>query len=298
MPLKIACSGTLGHRVSFEEALELIAGLGFRFADLLLIAGWAHISPAELAADPAKVHARIRSALDATGLKTATISTGVGVPPIDRSARANDTRKRETAALLELARRLGARVMVIQPGGAVRDRPWNDAFDKASASFAEQAALAREAGVIPAIELHRDSPFETIQQGRRLLARVPDLKLVLDPSHQVSQGVDTRDLGWVLDNAVHIHLRDARPGKMQEEFGRGTVDFGWVLAGLRERRYSGYVAIEYLVNEEFDAIASTRKLKELLEEEIQGAIHAGALVPARSGRLQRRRWSDTGRRMK
>lgn len=268
MAYQIACSSTLGYRMSLEKNLDLIASLGFKYVDLLFIVGWAHIEPAELVANPAKVLSRVRNALVDTGLATAAISVAPSVPPMDRSAGAIELRRRETGALLELAHALGSRTMVIEPGGAVKDRTGDEVFEATSASFAEQAAQARAAGVTPALELHCGSPYETLEMGRKLLARVPDLRVVFDPSHQVALGLETRDLGWVMDNMAHVHLRDANRGKMVEEHGKGLVDFPWVLAELKRRDYNGFVAVEYLEDDGFDALESTRKLKAMLEQAV------------------------------
>lgn len=262
----LACSATLGYQATLEETLQLIGGMGFGYVDLLFIVGWAHIEPAMVAAHPALVYDRVSRALEATGLKTATISTAVSVPPMDRSPEGRDRRNIQTAALTALGARLGAGIMVIQPGGPVKDRPQDEIFGACSATLAEQAKIVRDGGLIPALELHCNSPFEAVEQARKLLALVPEMKLVFDPSHQVYAGQETDSLGWVMDNAVHVHLRDASPGMMQAEFGRGRVDFDWVMSALRARDYRGFIAAEYLENPDFDAVASTLRLRKYLEE--------------------------------
>ena len=266
--IKLACSATLGYRVTLEETLHLISVMGFRYVDLLFIVGWAHIEPSLVASDPDGVYERIHVALQETGLKTATISTAVGIPPMDRTPAGIEQRRVETSALLNLAKGLGTNIMVIQPGGPVKDHSLDEAFEACSASFAEQAKMALEAGIIPALELHCNSPFESIEQGKKLLKRVPGMKLVFDPSHQVYAGLKTQDLSWVLDNAAHIHLRDAAPGKMQAEYGTGTVDFDWIISELKSRNYSGFIATEYLDNEDFDAVSSTLRLRKKLQDSL------------------------------
>jgi len=266
--VKLACSGTLGYRNTLEETLQLIAGMGFGYVDLLFIVGWAHIEPAMVESHPGLVYDRISRALEATGLLTATTSTAVDVPPIDRSSGGILRRASQTRALAGLTKRLGAGIMVIQPGGPVSSLSPDEAFEACSATLAEQAAIIRESGIIPALELHCNSPFESVESGKRLLNRVPGMGLVFDPSHQVYSGMKTNELSWVMDNALHVHLRDAAPGKMQEEFGKGTVDFAWVMSALKERCYSGYITAEYLESPDFDAVASTLRLRKFLASRI------------------------------
>jgi len=266
--IRLACSGTLGYRTSLEDSLQLIGGMGFRYIDLLFIVGWAHIEPAMVAAHPDLVFDRISRALEATGLKTATISTAVSVTPMDRTPEGIRRRADQTSALVALGKKLGAGIMVIQPGGPVNGPPQDEIFSACAASFGEQAAIVRDSGLIPALELHCNSPFESVEAGRKLLRQVPEMKLVFDPSHQVYAGQDTRELGWVMDNCVHVHLRDALPGSMQAEFGKGRVDFGWVMSALKDHGYSGFIAAEYLESDEFDAVASTLRLKKYLSRNI------------------------------
>jgi sugar phosphate isomerase/epimerase len=266
--VRLACSGTIGYRTSLEETLQLVSGMGFQYVDLLFIVGWAHIEPAMVAAHPGLVYDRISAALEATGLRTATISTAVSIPPIDRSEEGIRRRAAQTSALVELGKKLGAGIMVIQPGGPVTSLPQDAAFEACAATLAEQVEIVRGAGVIPALELHCNSPFEKVEQGKKLLARVPGMKLVFDPSHQVYAGMETADLGWVMDNAVHIHLRDASPGNMQAEFGKGKVDLEWVLAEAGKRGYSGFIAAEYLESGDFDAVDSTLRLRKYLLERL------------------------------
>jgi len=263
-PPLLACSGTLGFKTSLEETLQLIGGMGFQYVDLLFIVGWAHIEPTMVEAHPDLVYDRISLALEATKLQVATISTAVSIPPMDRSPEGIQRRASQTSALVSLAKRLGTGIMVIQPGGPVNNIPADEVFNACSNSLAEQVSIIRNSGIIPALELHCNSPFESVEYGKRLLQNVPALKLVFDPSHQVFSGMETRELSWVMDNSVHVHLRDAAPGKMQAEFGKGKVDFNWVMKELQERKYAGYIAVEYLENDEFDAVASTLRLRKYL----------------------------------
>ena len=125
-----------------------------------------------------------------------------------------------------------------------------------------QLEQGRAAGVTFALELHTRSPFESMDQVNRLLAEIPDVPLVYAPTHFVMQGMEIRDTVWMMRNAAHVHLRDAAPGELQSAFGKGQVDFDWVLGTLRDQGYQGAISIEYLGSPDtpFDVVDSARRL--------------------------------------
>ena len=97
---------------------------------------------------------------------------------------------------------------------------------------------------------------------------LPELRLAYDPGDFAMQEIDLGETEPFLDRAAHVHLRDAAPGKMQELFGEGTVDFDRILDALAERRYGGRFSIEYLPGLPGDARREILKLKAKLEERL------------------------------
>jgi sugar phosphate isomerase/epimerase len=132
------------------------------------------------------------------------------------------------------------------------------------ATLREQKAAGDAAGVTFALELHINSPFETMEQAQRFIEAMPEMPLVYDPTHFVMQGVNIRDTGWLMDRAAHVHLRDAARDKMQVPFGTGEVDFDWVFGALKERGYNGHFSIEYLETDAFDVLQEAPKLRDAI----------------------------------
>ena len=58
----------------------------------------------------------------------------------------------------------------------------------------------------------------------------------------------------LLDHTIHVHVRNAAPGKMQTSMEDGAVDFAWLIEALNSRSYAGAVAIEYLDAAEAEAV--------------------------------------------
>ena len=259
----IACS-TSAWQGSLAEALAQISEMGFEHVDLIAIASWGHIRPADLVSEFELVADEIERLL--AKHKLAPVALNAAVTHLhERADKAvNEQRLRECEAIAKLMNRLDVKVASFGPGRRVSERPWEQTLDDEAATFGEMLEIARAAGVTFAVELHYNTAFETLAQAHKLLTAVPELKVAYDPSHFVMQEIDIRDTAELLDRAAHVHLRDAGPGQMQVPVGEGNVDFGWIINGLSERRYQGHYSIEYLPGIEGGPRAQIEKLRDLL----------------------------------
>jgi sugar phosphate isomerase/epimerase len=262
--MALACSTTVASDRPLDEALGRIAALGVRHVDLLAMDGWAHVSPRELARDWDRASNRVAAALRKHGLELAALNTAPSVPVDRRDVEANARRAAETMGLIRLMKAHGVKVASLQPKCDDPDRPWRETLEAAAATFRDQVALAAAAGVVFGVELHEGSPFEGLVQSKALLDAVPGLAVTYDPSHPVMQGIPLADTAWLVARAAHVHVRDAARDRMCVPMGKGSVDFEWVLAELGKCGYRGHVAIEYLVSNEYDAVAETRKALDYL----------------------------------
>lgn len=262
--MAIACSTSVFSNSSLEDALAGIAGLGFPCFDLLAIDGWIHLHTSELAREPAAARARIDGLLARHGLRFLAANTGVGPQLHDRSPEANERRRAETAALVDFLRHYGVRVAAVQPRQSDPSRPWDAVLADCITTLREQFAVAGAAGVQLAVELHVNSPFEKLEQARQLFREMPEVRIVFDPTHFYCQGVPFAEFAWTIDHAVHVHLRDAAPGKLQAPFGEGAVNFDEVLGTLKDRGYAGHFSIEYFASPEFDVADSVQRLRDTI----------------------------------
>ncbi len=108
-----------------------------------------------------------------------------------------------------------------------------------------------------------ESPLAT----EALLARVPGLGLVLDYSHFICLGFTQEEVDVLLPFASHVHLRQARPGRLQERLDSwsGTINFRLLFSRLRERGYEGWLATEIgeALEERVDVVSETVRLRDL-----------------------------------
>lgn len=260
--MAVACSTSLGHKLPLTGALARIARLGFRRVDLLSIDGWVHVNTRDLAERWEETTAGVDRALAEAALVPLATNSGVSPQLHHRSSAVNAARLCEVEALVRWMNHLGITVAAIQPRQGDPARPWEDVLADCVATLREQFAVGSSGGVRFGLELHVNSPFETAEQARRLLEAMPEVTFVYDPTHAVCQGLDVRETEWVMDHAVHVHLRDAAPGQLQTAYGEGGVDFDWVLTRLRDRGYTGHFSIEYFDAPEFDVDASVLRLRD------------------------------------
>ncbi|MGF1483343.1 MAG: sugar phosphate isomerase/epimerase family protein [Opitutales bacterium] len=267
-PNRIACSSSVRCGFDLPDAVTALQNGGFQQIDLLVIDGWAHVNTSDLAADFEQTVAGVDALLGPAGLKPVAMNTGVGPQLWERTDAHNETRQRETDALLRFMKHYGVTVAALQPKSQDNSRPWETVLEDCVATLTEQIEAGQAKGVTFCLELHVNSPFESEAQARRVLEVMPDLPVVYDPTHFVMQGMDIRDTTWIMKNAGHAHLRDAAKGKLQAPFGEGEVDFDWVLGTLRDTGYEGLFSIEYLGGKkaEFDIVDSARRLHDKIAE--------------------------------
>src|SRR5262249_2780968 len=260
--MAVACSTSLGHKLPLDAALARIARLGFRHVDILSIDGWVHVNTRDLAERGERTTARVDRLLAEAGLVPMATNSGVSPQLHHRSPEVTAARLREVEALVRWMNHLGIGVAATQPRQGDPARPWEEVLADCVATLREQFDAGRRSGVRFGLELHVNSPFETPEQARRLLEVMPAVTFVYDPTHAVCHGLDVRETEWVMDHAVHVHLRDAAPGHLQTAYGEGAVDFAWVLARLRDRGYPGHFSIEYFDAPEFDVDVSVLRLRD------------------------------------
>lgn len=159
--------------------------------------------------------------------------------------------------------------VMLLPGVLNQGQTRNDALVQTAKALEHLLPLANDAGVVLAIEPHVHSYLESPSLVLNLVERVPGLKLVLDYAHFVCLGYRQEEIDVLAPYAAHVHLRQARPGVLQAKLDEGTLNFPALLATLRETRYSGYLALEY-VHQPYmgtlydDVLTETVRLRDLV----------------------------------
>ncbi len=264
--MAIACSTSLFSRSSLEEALRGIRGMGFDRIDLVIIDGWIHVNTTDLASDYEGTLGRVDSLLRWYRLNPIVVNSGVSPPLHDRSEEGRSKRQAETEALIRFMNHYHIAVAAVQPRTPDPSRPRSEVLRDSAATVRDIMAMARGTGVTFALECHSGSIVETMAEVREMIRLVPELVYAYDPTHFVMKGESLADTLPLLERAVYVALRDAKPGHIQARYGEGVVDFDWILRCLKERGYQGDFIIEYLEEEGVDLRDDVNRLYDKIAE--------------------------------
>jgi sugar phosphate isomerase/epimerase len=76
------------------------------------------------------------------------------------------------------------------------------------------------------------------------LVEATGVGLALDYAHFACLGYRQEEIDVLAPHAVHVHLRQARPGVLQAKMAQGTLNFGALFGTLRDVGYGGALALE------------------------------------------------------
>lgn len=266
-PVQVSCSCLVCDRREYptvRDALAKIAELGFAAFDLDAFENWQHVSPSRLADDEANGADRLVETISASALTVSSFNCGMSRSLADPDADAFAQYKREFLALLDLASRVSCPNLTVQPGGPREGYDDDTLRELVATRLSELSRHASQRGITVGVEAHHGSLLERPEAAVELIGRLwPAVGLTYDPSHFVIQEIPLQDTEPLLDHTVHVHVRNAAPGKMQETMEDGVVDFAWLVGALEARGYDAALAIEYFNGFDVD-FRNTRVLREEL----------------------------------
>ncbi len=249
MKLNLSCADFTFPLLTHEQSLRLIAMLGFQGVDIGLFEDRAHLWPSREFADVRTNAAELKKKLDDVGLVASDIflqasaefePLAINHPDADRRQKARDW----FDCALEYAAICGAPHVTILPG-VVFDDP-RASLDRCVEELSWRIERANAAGIAMGIEAHHGSIVPEPARVLALLERTPDLKLTLDYTHFVCNGIDESQVEPLLAHANHFHCRGGRPGRMQASFKNNTIDYQRIVERLNALQYAGYICIEYV----------------------------------------------------
>ncbi len=98
----------------------------------------------------------------------------------------------------------------------------------------------------PGVEPHIGSLIDKPERALDLVKRVPGLGFTLDYAHFTRARISDARIEPLAKFATHLHVRAARPGRLQSALKENTIDFPRVLAALHKHKFTGWIALEYV----------------------------------------------------
>ncbi|MEM2886318.1 MAG: sugar phosphate isomerase/epimerase family protein [Thermoproteota archaeon] len=259
---------------TLREALRKIKELGFGAFDLDAFEGWQRINPSELPSVSEAWVRRFVEEVQSSGLKASSFNCSPSKELTDPDDGAFERYKAEFLALLELAEKVGCPNITLQPGAFAEGSRPEEILETLSARLLELCELKEGYSASVSLEGHANTAIENPKLALDLVSGLwPLVGFTYDPSHFVMKSIALPETEKLLDYTLHVHVRNASFGKMQDEVARGEVDFKWLVKALRSRGYGGALAIEYF--DDFDSdFSNVLELRELLVK-----LGASALPP-------------------
>jgi sugar phosphate isomerase/epimerase len=233
---RVICSSITLRHLPLEEALDVIAGLGFTGIDLGALPGVCDHVPYELTSQAVTEVANVVRRSDLT-VRSVNADVGDLNRPLDAAAAAD--RAGHLERLIELSSAIGSTGLVL-PNGALDHGPVVSLEDDLDVVADQLTSMQHECNA-SGLELWVEAPHffrlcYDLDRTAALASRLPnDLGLICDVSHIVASGSTPRQfILYFADRIRHVHLRDAEPGYIHHSIGNGQVDFADAARALTE----------------------------------------------------------------
>lgn len=258
--MRLSVSSYSFEAIPLEGTLAIAHAMGFRLVDIggFHARGLCNFEPDEVGADPTTHADSLRTLLDKYELAANDFFVQYGSNPGERSMNDPDpavlTKNLESfPGILRFCKLIGARSVTMLPGVDHTSRSLDHNLDIAATNLRQFVALTGEQGLTLCYEPHMSSVTPTPELALALVEHVPGLKITLDYSHFLLQYIPIDRAHRLIPHTGHVHVRQARPGKLQTRHVEGTLDFIDIAHRLRNAGYQGCMSLEYVCADWYDA---------------------------------------------
>lgn len=251
MNLKLACADFAFPLLPHEQALRLIAMLGFEGVDIGLFEERSHRWPSREFVDVRRSAGTLKGIASDLGLRVADVFLqmaadfrpfAINHPEAERRRKARDG----FARTLEYAAVCDCDHVTILPGVAFEEDNRDDSLSRAADELAWRIEQARQSQIALGVEAHVGSIVPDPASALDLLSRVDGLTLTLDYTHFTRTGWADEAVEPLLPFASHVHVRGAKPGRLQVTFKDNAIDYRRMVDLLAQRHYRGWLGVEYV----------------------------------------------------
>jgi sugar phosphate isomerase/epimerase len=251
MTLKLACADFAFPLLPHDQSLGLIAMLGFEGVDIGLFEERSHRWPSRDLENVNRSAGELKRKATDLGLQVADVFLqmaadfrpfAINHPELSRRRKARNWFVRT----LGYSEACGCKHVTILPGVEFADEPREESLARAADELAWRVEQARACGIELGTEAHVGSLVPDPLSARDLLARVPGLTLTLDYTHFTRSGLPDEVVEPLLPRASHLHVRGAKPGRLQVSFKENVIDYAGVVRRLDELGYRGWIGVEYV----------------------------------------------------
>lgn len=251
MAYRFACADFTFPLLAHDQALKLIAMLGFEGVDIGLFEDRSHLWPSREFKDVESSARQLKKKLDDQGLQAADIFLqmdadfmpyAINHPEEARRRKARDWFLRS----LDYAAACQCQHLTTLPGVHFEEESYDVSFARAVDELQWRADQAQAYDIVFGVEAHVGSLVPDPASAERLVQRVAGLTLTLDYTHFTRLGMPDSSVESLVKYASHFHVRGARPDRLQESFARNEIDYEQVYRVMKATGYKGWIGIEYV----------------------------------------------------
>ncbi len=242
-----------------EATLMVSRSLGYSAVDIagFYQRGKCSFEPQDVAANPQKQADILNPLLQKYDLSVTQFFPQFGAAPSLHSLNDPDPEVREenmryvrgAAAFCKL---IGSPGMTILPGVDHTSRTLAENLAVSTEYLRRAVDIAGEYGIQVAFEPHMGSVTDTPELALGIVNAVPVLKIPLDLAHFVLQYISVERAYALVPHTGHVHIRQAKPGKLQVAHDEGTLNFPDLISRLKAVGYVGALTVEYVCADWFE----------------------------------------------
>lgn len=263
--------------VPLETTLAICQSMGFKG---VVIGGFhnrgkASYEPEQVAAEPQRWADHLNGLLDKYELDAVDFFPQFANAFPDRAVNHPDASIRQKnldafPGIVEFCRLTHIHGITVLPGTRFYERTEEEDMDSAAVSLARYVEMAGAKGIDIYFEPHMGSLVEKPELALMLAERVTGIKVALDYSHFVAQGIEVERVHPLIPYTGTFHIRQAREGTLQTHYHRGVIDFVDIIRRLEAVGYQDCLSIEYVYADWFglnqlDTLTETAVTKAALE---------------------------------
>lgn len=254
--IRLAFSTNAFKKNSLEEAIDSIAGIGYRGVELM--ADMHHALPGRMT--PALRRETLKRIAD-QGAAVSNVNAftlfacGDTYRPtwIEDDVQRRGVRVEHTIAAVEMAAEMGAATVSLQPGGPLIGRgiSYEEAGERYAEGIAKVLPAARACGVVLAVEPEPGLMIQTAEEylafKNRYFKDEPHVKMNCDVGHLFCVGDDPAAVIRSMPEQIgHVHLEDIGKNRVHQHLtpGKGAMDFVGIFKALEEVGYKGWSTVE------------------------------------------------------
>ncbi|MCS7461276.1 sugar phosphate isomerase/epimerase [Paenibacillus doosanensis] len=189
-----------------------------------------------------------------------------------------------TERVLQVAQKLGAKVIRVGVPGYDRSVNYNELFDKEVRYLEAVEPLAKQYGIKCLVETHHNTIIASASAALRLVSRFnPEhIGVLFDPGNMVHEGYENFRMGMEMlgPYLAHVHIKNTgwKKSEVREDGSQGWTSYwepnlegivNWkqVLSDLKAVGYDGYLGVE-----DFSGKYASKELLKQYAEEVRAIL--------------------------